>query len=182
LNRILRTFSGFAVVAVVGVATAQATEPEAAVYPGYSKTLADVQALESYHLVALRRVHFAAGKHDLSLREKASLENFATPFCQTNQWVVELRGYADGARSTEQNANLSAERAKAVARILSEYGIPSQNILPLGLGEIDPGSPAPKPEHQRVDIRIFMRPANETSPESLTTLVAPHTGMDATER
>jgi hypothetical protein len=68
--------------------------------------------------------------------------------------VLEVRGYADGA-SVAQNLAASAKRAMAVARFLTDQGVPPEQILILGLGEVDPTGPALDPEHQRADIRIF---------------------------
>ncbi len=113
-------------------------------------------ALESYRLVTLSSAHFAAGAWALTAEEKAALEALAKRFCRTEQTVIELRGYADGAGSAEQDGALSAARAHAVEGFLIERGVPAERIILLGLGEVDPSGPAFRAEHQRVDVRIFM--------------------------
>jgi OOP family OmpA-OmpF porin len=113
-------------------------------------------ALESYRLVTLSSAHFASGTPELTAGEKASLDDLAKRFCHTDQTVIELRGYADGAGSTKRDVALSAARAHAVERFLIERGVPAERIILLGLGEVDPGGPALLAEHQRVDVRIFV--------------------------
>ena len=119
---------------------------------------ASAEALENYRLVKLQRVYFALGKADLSAEDEISLSQLAKRFCRTNQFVIELRGYADGAGSVERDFTLSTKRAEAIARSLTGIGIPLQRIRVAGLGEIDETGPRDNPEHQRVDIRIFMTP------------------------
>jgi OOP family OmpA-OmpF porin len=119
---------------------------------------ATAEALESYRLVKLHRIYFALGKADLSIEDEASLGQVVRRFCRTNQVVIELRGYADGTGSVERDLTLSTKRAEAIARSLAANGIPSQRIHVAGLGEVDETGPRDNPEHQRVDIRIFVNP------------------------
>lgn len=119
---------------------------------------ASVEALENYRLVKLKRVYFASGRADLSIEDKTSLGQFVSRFCRTNQIVIELRGYADGEGSTEQDLALSTKRAEAIARYLTENGAFLQRIRIVGLGEVDERGRKDNPEHQRVDIRIFTDP------------------------
>jgi OOP family OmpA-OmpF porin len=116
-----------------------------------------VDALESYKLITLTSAHFASGNLDLTAGDRASLDGLARHVCQTNQTVIELRGYADGAGSAAKDVALSAERAEAIKKFLIERGVPTERIVAIGLGEIDPAGPALRPEHQRVDIRVFIQ-------------------------
>lgn len=120
-----------------------------------SDTSASIQALENDRMVALKSAHFGLGNADLKLDEIAALDNFVRRFCSASESIIELRGYAEGAGSAAQDLALSTERAKAVARFLTERGVPQKRILIVGLGEVDPESHRVNPEHQRVDIRIF---------------------------
>jgi outer membrane protein OmpA-like peptidoglycan-associated protein len=119
---------------------------------------ASVEALENYRLVKLKRVYFAPGKAHLSSEDEISLGQLVSRFRRTNQFVIELRGYADGAGSTDQDLALSTKRAEAIAQYLTANGIFLQRIRIVGLGEIDETGPKDNPGHQRVDIRIFMNP------------------------
>jgi outer membrane protein OmpA-like peptidoglycan-associated protein len=121
------------------------------------------EALESYELVSLKRIHFSAGAAKPTPGEQATLDGIAQSFSKRPTTIVELRGYADGAVSSARNAALSLERANAVARFLIAHGVPKEHILILGLGGIDPAGPEGRPEHQRVDIRVFALPASTRS-------------------
>jgi outer membrane protein OmpA-like peptidoglycan-associated protein len=120
-----------------------------------------VEALENYRLLSRNCAHFAVGKVELSPEERASLTALSNRLGQTKQAVIELRGYADGAGSTEQNLALSTERAQMIQRLLIELGIPRGRILVLGLGAVDSAGPTLIPDHQRVDIRVFLQAADD---------------------
>ena len=67
-----------------------------------------IQELEEYRLLKLKAVHFTSGKDYLSPEEILSVNDLAARFCcqnQINQIVIELRAYADGAKSHEQNVD-----------------------------------------------------------------------------
>jgi outer membrane protein OmpA-like peptidoglycan-associated protein len=116
---------------------------------------ARVQALENYKLVALESVRFASFDTHIRPDERTGLSALAKRFFQSSDMVFEVRGYADGAASVKQNLAASAERATAVARFLTDQGVPPERILILGLGEVDPAGPVLDHERHRVDIRIF---------------------------
>ncbi len=141
---------------IAGAAEREVTQP--AVHTSLL-TSPEVRALENERLVSLKSVHFAAGSSELKPDDRIALENLANGICASNEFVIELRGYADGAASAAENLALSIERANVIARFLSERG--RRRILIVGLGEVDPGGPALVPEHQRVDIRVFV-PADST--------------------
>ena len=152
----LRKLAASAVVAGAFMVSLQAATPTTApslrVSPDNSTR---AQALENYKLVALESVRVPSPGGDISPDERAALGALAKRFCQSSEMVFEIRGYADGAASAKQNLAASAERATAVARFLTDQGVPPEQILILGLGEVDPVGPVLDPAHQRVDIRIF---------------------------
>lgn len=152
-----RKLAACVVLASAGVASLYGAMP-ASVAPSLHvspQNSANIQALENYQLVALKSVHFAAHDSHLAFDEMTMLNAWAKRFCQYSNLVFEVRGYADGGASAEQNLAASGERATAVARFLSDHGVPSKRILLIGLGEVDPADPVVNPEHQRVDIRVF---------------------------
>jgi outer membrane protein OmpA-like peptidoglycan-associated protein len=124
---------------------------------GYSPESAKIQALEDYQLLALQRVRFAARDTRLGAEQRAALVAFAKQFQPGSNMMVEVRGYADGSESAAQNLSASTERATKIARFLTAQGVPAEQILILGLGEVDPSGAALNPEHQRVDVRLFQR-------------------------
>jgi outer membrane protein OmpA-like peptidoglycan-associated protein len=116
---------------------------------------APVEALENYNLVSLTRVHFFDGRSNPSHSEKATLDQIANLALQRPGTIIELRGYADVASSPAANVALSVERANTIARFLTDRRVPSERIVLLGLGEVDPTGPPRCAEHQRVDVRVF---------------------------
>jgi hypothetical protein len=92
-----------------------------------------------------------------------AFNRLANRLVQTRQAVIELRGYADGAGSTEQNVALSSERADVIQRLLIERGVAADRIVAFGLGAVDPAGPALNPDHQRVDIRVFLQATRDLS-------------------
>jgi outer membrane protein OmpA-like peptidoglycan-associated protein len=143
----LARWSGFAML-VIGGANIQASDLKR----GYRETASD--ALEDYSLASLRRIYFTFGRSDTSREEKTALGKLVNTMGAGS--IIEVRGYADGAGSTEKNLALSTVRAEAVAKVLVGSGVPSQRVLVIGLGAVDPNGPALDPEHQRVDLRVFV--------------------------
>jgi outer membrane protein OmpA-like peptidoglycan-associated protein len=161
LERIsFRTISvlGVAILASMGSALGGSS-----VTPADQVARPSVASLENYTLLSRDSAHFALGKADLSPEGRASLGSLANRLSRTLQAVIELRGYADGAGSTEQNVALSTERAQVIQRFLIERGVPTDRILVLGLGAVDPASQALNPDHQRVDIRVFLQATRDLS-------------------
>lgn len=158
-----RKLNGLVVLVMAGISSVQAygRENSARIYRETGPALSNAEALENYTLASLNRIYFATGKCDLSRDEKTSLGNLVKRLGLTSQSVVELRGYADGAGSPQQNLALSMARAEAIARFLRKSGVPSPRVRVIGLGEIDPDGPALQPEHQRVDLRVFLEPAED---------------------
>jgi len=126
-------------------------------------TAAQIDALESYSVVSLKRVHFSAGHSNVSRSEQATLAQIPSTLSEHSASVIELRGYADGAATPAANIALSIERAMVIARFLRARGVARERILIVGLGEVDPTGPPFRAEHQRVDIRVLTPPAAVTS-------------------
>ena len=155
----LSTLSVFGLALVATIAALKADRLEAA-GPGHQTfdAPASGEVLENYRLVKLKRVYFASSKSEITVADEISLGQFVRRFCRTNQFVIELRGYADDAGSLDHGLALSTKRAEAIAQYLTKSGILPQRIRLIGLGEIDPNRLTDNPEHQRVDIRIFVNP------------------------
>ena len=115
---------------------------------------AEVAALEGYRVADLTRLYFGAGDVSVRPTDKIALDELAKRLLSEPNWIVELRGYAEGGISADQNLELSQERAYAVAQSLILRGVEPRHIVVLGLGEVDSSAPL-RAEHQRVDARIF---------------------------
>jgi len=159
-----RQLNAFAVLVIAGISSIQASGRANSVraYRETGPAVSSAEVLENYTLASLNRIYFVAGKCDLSREEKTSLGTLVKQFALSSQSVIELRGYADGAGSPEQNLALSMARAEAIARVLRKSGVRSTRVRVLGLGEVDPDAPALQPEHQRVDLRVFTEPAEDS--------------------
>jgi outer membrane protein OmpA-like peptidoglycan-associated protein len=130
--------------------------------PVDNATAAQIEALEDYRLVSLKRVHFSASQSDLNRNEKAALEQIAKTLSERTTTIIELRGYSDGA-SSPANIALSVARTVAIARFLAEHHVARERILILGLGELDPTSTLHRADWQRVDARVFAPATSDTS-------------------
>jgi outer membrane protein OmpA-like peptidoglycan-associated protein len=155
----LKTLCWFGAVAIASITGLKGTGSENVAPHERFDSSSVGEALENCRLVSLIRVHFASANADLSPSEETSLRHLVERYSRTNRFVIELRGYTDGAGSAEGNLALSTKRAQTIARFLIDNGIPQQRIQLLGLGEID-GS-APNSEHRRVDVRVFMQTTDE---------------------
>ena len=157
LNNILNVFG---IVLIASIPSLKAASPGNVAPSHYDAAGVPVspEALEDYRLVKLKRVYFASSKSEITVADEISLGQFVRRFCRTNQFVIELRGYADDAGSLDHGLALSTRRAEAIAQYLTKSGILPQRIRLIGLGEIDPNRLTDNPEHQRVDIRIFVNP------------------------
>jgi outer membrane protein OmpA-like peptidoglycan-associated protein len=113
----------------------------------------NVESLKGYTLIELKTIHFL-GRTTSSAQEQALLVKLARQW--PKQAVIEVQGYAHGSSSPSENRALSATRAEFVAELLRNNGILPERILVIGLGEFDPAGSLLKPEHQRVDVRVFV--------------------------
>ena len=119
--------------------------------------------LENYALVDLKPVYFV-GRATCAPQGKSLLSIAAKRW--PTQSIIEVRGYADDARSERENIQLSDIRASIIANILTSIGIPSEHIRVLALGAIDPDGRPGDPKHQRVDVRVFVEPSTTVGPSS----------------
>jgi outer membrane protein OmpA-like peptidoglycan-associated protein len=142
-----------------------AAEPDGASVerPVPTATKAQLEALENYSMVSLKRLYFSSGDSTASSSAAATLDQITNTLSEHSASIVELRGYADGSASPAANIALSLDRANVIARILMKRGVPRERILILGLGEVDRTGPDGRAEHQRVDLRVFAPPTAETS-------------------
>jgi len=140
---------------VVSVTEAHAEEIASSVYRQTAKSPVSIEALENYTLEKLTRVYFGSEKSDLTVEEKAALDDVVRRFSGSTESVVELRGYMDGLESAQDKTGLDATRSQTVARYLTRNGIPADRILLVAPGWATDGDPQKNPEHRRVDVRVF---------------------------
>lgn len=116
-------------------------------------------------------VAFATGEAELSDEGREALDRVAAALIDDlsrnpdQPWLLVIEGHTDRRGiSTEMfpsNWELSTARAAAVARYLSDQGVPAERIVAAGRAEFDPIDPAPTAEAYRLNRRIefeFRRP------------------------
>lgn len=80
---------------------------------------------------------FGIGNTHVSERERVNIRNAANAMLALPNNTFTIRGYADSATgSPARNQYLSEQRAKNVADILVEYGVPRSQITVIGMGGV----------------------------------------------
>jgi OmpA-OmpF porin, OOP family len=103
----------------------------------HADTLASVVSnLDTYHQVADTNVHFAFNKANLTRRDKADLDNFASQLGNTKAYILEITGGTDSTGSKQYNYQLSERRAETVAQYLAtKYNVPAHKFYLIGIGK-----------------------------------------------
>lgn len=154
-----RLLTTIVIAGLTGGAAAVAAQRDSGIALSVRAPIAErVALLESYDLVALKRVYFDSGAVRPKEGQLPSLSPVLTKAAHFPGSIIELRAYADGGASTAEDLKISVQRAEAVARFLKNQGIASNRIVVVAIGEVDPAAPAFQAEHQRVDIRLFAPP------------------------
>lgn len=110
--------------------------------------------------VGRESVNFATGKWSLSTEAQMTLSSLAERLKSENKNVfLEVRGHADVRGGKQMNRSLGRERAGAVARFLSDQGVPGNRIQIGSWGEDNPKnagkSSEANAENRRVEIVIL---------------------------
>ena len=80
------------------------------------------------------KVHFSSGQATIEADQAATLDQAARLFREGSPLVMIVAGSADTVGSAAQNLDLSIRRAAAVAKALSDRGIPIERLQVLGRG------------------------------------------------
>ena len=88
--------------------------------------------------VALREVHFASGKADLTPDSEAALNKAAQALKDNPDWKVQVEGFTDSSGNEESNLKLSQDRAEAVMNWLISHGIDGSRLTAKGYGQDKP--------------------------------------------
>ncbi|MEM8571158.1 MAG: OmpA family protein [Pseudomonadota bacterium] len=94
----------------------------------------------------LVRIHFEIGSSDLTIGGQTQAMAAAQVLSGMPLHAVRLEAHTDTVGPADANARLAAERADAVARILSEAGIPQEAIETKAYGEDRTGLPVMTPD------------------------------------
>lgn len=94
------------------------------------------------HIMFATPVNFAFDSYDVRDGDKEFLERFAHVVAHHyGNSLVTVQGYTDPAGPEEYNKLLSQKRAENVAGFIVEYGLASDNVRAIGMGEANQVAP-----------------------------------------
>jgi outer membrane protein OmpA-like peptidoglycan-associated protein len=121
-----------------------------------------VSDLGGYTAVAEAGIYFATDKAALDDAAKADLSKLADLLTSSNNYMIEIAGYASSTGTKTQNQQLSDARAAAVTHYLLEVkNIPMYRLLvPAGYGALHPAATNTdalgRAENRRVDVTVLV--------------------------
>jgi len=103
-------------------------------------------------------ITFQTGSSNVQPQFRSTLQSVALVLLRFDRTIVDIIGHTDSDGSEEFNAQLSRERAIAVASVISSQGIDARRFSLQGRGESNPiasnATAAGKAQNRRVEIRI----------------------------
>ena len=121
-----------------------------------------VSDLGEYKTVAEAGIYFPTGQSDLDAAAKADLDKLSQLALSTENYMIEVAGYASSTGTKEMNQKLSDDRSTAVVNYLRNKGnIPMRRFLvPAGYGANHPAADNKDAEgralNQRVDVKLIV--------------------------
>jgi outer membrane protein OmpA-like peptidoglycan-associated protein len=121
-----------------------------------------VSDLGDYKTVVEAMLFFDTGKATLSADGKATLDKLASDAKSTQNYMIEIAGYASSTGTKAENQKLSDERATAVTDYLRDSdNVPMRRILtPAGYGATHAAATNSDPEgrdiNRRVDVKVLV--------------------------
>jgi outer membrane protein OmpA-like peptidoglycan-associated protein len=121
-----------------------------------------VSDLGDYNTVAEAMLFFDTGKATLSADGKAALDKLASDAKSTQNYMIEVSGYASSTGAKAENQKLTDERAAAVTDYLrNSANVPMRRILtPAGYGATHAAATNSDPQgrdiNQRVDVKVLV--------------------------
>jgi outer membrane protein OmpA-like peptidoglycan-associated protein len=121
-----------------------------------------VSDLGDYKTVAEAGIYFPTGQSDLDAAAKADLDKLSQLAMSTENYMIEVAGYASSTGTKAENQKLSDSRATAVVNYLRNKGnIPMRRfIVPAGYGANKPAADNKDAEgralNQRVDVKLIV--------------------------
>ena len=121
-----------------------------------------VSDLGDYKTVVEAMVFFDTGKATLSADDKAALDKLASDAKSTQNYMIEVAGYASSTGTKAENQKLTDERAAAVTDYLrNSANVPMRRILtPAGYGATHAAATNSDPQgrdiNQRVDVKVLV--------------------------
>ena len=108
--------------------------------------------------MVLRGVNFDFNKAKIRTVDEAVLDEAAETMKANPGTSVHVNGYTDAVGSEDYNLRLSERRAEAVAAYLENHGIPSNRLIPQGLGKTNFVATNDTPEGRAQNRRVELIP------------------------
>jgi len=99
-------------------------------------------------------VFFGFNKADMDIDEMSRLDEFLAPLKKKNIQRLDITGYADDIGTDSYNLELSEERAKKIAYIVTENSFGIDKIAMKAEGEI--ANDRPKEQNRKVEVRVIV--------------------------
>ena len=111
-------------------------------------------------VLAIPEIKFKNGSAEIDEKQKETIGEFAKVYVEEDSdKKILIIGNTDGNGEIEKEQELSEQRAKAIAQIYKEQGIPEENIYYQGAGSSMPIAPKESKEaksyNQRAEIAVF---------------------------
>lgn len=118
--------------------------------------------LDKYSLQSTATVNFKFDSYVLTPEARADLDDLASKIKQTDNFVLEIEGFADYIGTDGYNYQLTQKRAETVESYLAaEHGIPVFRMFILGFGKSRPVADnhdaAGRAQNRRVEVRLMLR-------------------------
>ncbi len=108
--------------------------------------------------MVLRGVNFDFNKAKIRTVDEAVLDEAAETMKANPGTAVHVNGYTDAVGSEDYNLRLSERRAEAVAAYLENHGVPSNRLIPQGLGKTNFVATNDTPEGRAQNRRVELIP------------------------
>jgi outer membrane protein OmpA-like peptidoglycan-associated protein len=155
--RLLDRFSLLPLLILLALSASASADDAAAPQPE-PPPAADQPAVDSAPPIArrvvLRGLKFGSGTAYIEPDSAGTLELVAQRMKENPDTRVRITGHTDAVASPEYNLELSKERAESVKRILVGYGIASERIDVVGMGEEHPIAPNDTREGRALNRRV----------------------------
>jgi cytochrome c oxidase subunit 2 len=110
-------------------------------------------------VLRLDNIFYETGSSALKADSRYELDNLVTAMNAHPQMVVEVGGHTDNTGDPVANQALSAQRANAVVKYLTDRGVPASRLRAVGYGDSKPSAPNDSPENmaknRRTELRIL---------------------------
>lgn len=117
-----------------------------------------LEEMEVAEVIIIDNINFEFDSADLVEDSYLIIDFLAEKLLENPQLTVEISGHTDNIGNEEYNQKLSLARAQVVVDNLIEKGIPAENLLTKGYGEVDPiasnDTEEGRFENRRVEMKI----------------------------